>query len=157
MIRYSLSCKKGHAFEAWFRSGEDYDRQAKRGLVSCAQCGSTKVEKSVMAPSVPATTRRKGSGEGPPATKSAEPNRQMMTTSTPDQAEMMAALRKMRDHVVSKSEYVGPKFAEEARKIHYEESPVRGIYGEASAEDVRSLHEEGVECYPLPTLPEDNN
>lgn len=160
MIRYSLACKDGHGFEAWFPSAADYDKQVKRGLVSCVQCGSTKVEKAVMAPSVSSRTRRKGAAEPPTPSASppaAAPATRLAAAPSPEHAEMLAALRRLREEVVAKSDYVGPRFAEEARKIHYGEEPARGIYGEASGEDVKALHEEGVACYPLPELPEDKN
>ncbi len=155
MIRYSLQCDKGHAFEGWFRSSDDFDRQRKRGLVSCALCDSTKVNKSLMAPSVSASTRRKGgrAAAAVPATSSP----QQAAPASAEQKEALSRLRQLRDEIVGKSEYVGPRFAEEARKIHFEDAPARGIYGEASADEVKSLHEDGVECYPLPTFPEDKN
>jgi hypothetical protein len=160
MIRYSLACKDGHAFEAWFPSAAAYDKQVKRGLVSCAHCGSTQVEKSIMAPNVSSRTRRKGVAEpAAPVATAPEPAAatRLATAPSPEQAEMLSTLRRLREEVVAKSEYVGPRFAEEARKIHYGEEPARGIYGEASGDDVKALHEEGVACYPLPELPEDKN
>lgn len=150
MIRYALRCKKGHEFEGWFKGSADYERQEKRGLVSCPSCGSNKVERAVMAPAV--------------ATKGAVAPVQVARTAGPQdakraeiQAEMMTLMRKLRTEVEKNADYVGPQFAEEARKIHYEEAPARGIYGEASPDDVKSLKEEGIEFYPLPVLPEDQN
>jgi hypothetical protein len=147
MIRYRLQCEKGHQFEAWFKSSTAYDRQVKRGLVNCADCGSAEVSKAIMAPAV-------SSG-----TKSSEvtiANRQAAASST-KQAELLALMRRIRAEVENNAEYVGPKFAEEARKIHYEEVEARGIYGEASLEEAQSLQEEGIDFYPLPKVPEDNN
>jgi hypothetical protein len=66
-------------------------------------------------------------------------------------------MRKLRDEVIAKSEYVGPRFAEEARKIHNEEVEERGIYGEATPSEVKDLAEDGIEIYPIPVLPEDHN
>lgn len=147
MIKYQLSCSKGHQFEAWFNNSAAFDRQAKRGLVSCADCGSTKVSKSIMAPQVARRDR---------ATSTPVPA--MNATAAPTApAEMVEALRKLRAAVIENAENVGPKFAEEARKIHYKETEARGIYGDASPSDVKALHEEGIECYPLPRLPEDQN
>lgn len=150
MIRYTLRCKKGHEFEGWFKGSADYERQEKRGLVSCPSCGSSKVERAVMAPAVatkgeaaPVQVARTG---GPQDAKRAEIH-----------AEMMTLMRKLRSEVEKSADYVGPQFAEEARKIHYEEAPARGIYGEASPDDVKSLKDEGIEFYPLPVLPEDQN
>jgi len=135
MIVFNLQCRKGHGFEGWFKSGADFDRQAKRGLVECPSCGSTKVAKALSAPRL-AGTRKSRKAAVPaeaPATQAA--------MATDPAAAKLAELQ----------------FAEEARKIHYEEAPARGIYGEASPDDVKSLKEEGIEFYPLPVLPEDQN
>lgn len=148
MIRYRLSCQKSHEFEAWFKSSTDFDRQSKRKLVRCPECGSSKVTKAMMAPNV--------------ATGRAE--RTEITVANSEAAalaekkrELMALMRKLRSEVEKNAEYVGPRFAEEARKMHYEEVEKRGIYGEASLEEARELHDEGVEFFPLPRLPEDQN
>jgi len=147
MIRYALQCRKGHAFEAWFKSSGAFDEQAKSGKVLCAVCGSKKVEKALMAPNVAVRSE----DSVPVAQTPANPARDTM------RREMMALMRKLRSEVEKNAEYVGPQFADEARKIHHEEAPARGIYGEASPEDVRGLQEEGIEFYPLPRLPEDQN
>jgi hypothetical protein len=147
MIRYALECKKGHRFEAWFQSSAAYDDQAKTGKVTCAVCGSKKVAKSLMAPNV--ATRE--TTAVPVAQTPADEGQDAM------RRELVSLMRKIRTEVEKNAEYVGPQFAEEARKIHYEEAPARGIYGEASADDVQSLREEGVAFYPLPKLPEEQN
>ncbi len=155
MIKFNLQCQKGHTFESWFNSSSVYDKMIKRGQVDCPLCGSRKVDKAIMAPNVVAggeKRARKAVAAPPPTPASAEASQQMML-----QKELMSAMRRIRAEVEAKAEYVGPKFAEEARKIHYEETPSRGIYGEASTQEVKALHEEGVECYPLPVLPEDRN
>jgi hypothetical protein len=169
MIKYAVQCKKGHGFEAWFQNSAAFDTQTKRGLVACPECGSTKVEKALMAPHVSASTRNKGSTIAPRASINRDERETTVAPaeSTASQvvaspavtipAEMAEVLRKIRREVEAKSEYVGPKFAEEARKIHYEEAPERGIYGEASLADVKALHDEGIDCLPLPILPEDRN
>lgn len=149
MIKFQLACKSGHTFEAWFKSGTDYDRQAKRGLVACPDCGSAKVAKAIMAPRV---ARRDRDHAKPVRTTNAP----AVAAQSPP-AEMLAVMRKIRDEVVKNAENVGPRFAEEARKIHHGETESRGIYGEASPRDVKELSEEGIECYPLPRLPEDQN
>lgn len=131
MIRYALRCERGHEFEAWFGNSAAFDSQAARGQVACPQCGNTKVSKAPMAPSI--------------ASKS------------PSAERVRAAMKELRDHVTANSEYVGDRFASEARKIHYEEVEPRGIHGEATAEEVKELTEEGVEVHPLPRLPEDSN
>lgn len=147
MIRYTLECRKGHEFEAWFRSSSVYDEQVANGQVVCAVCGSKKVKKSLMAPNVATRSKKTVPVAQTPADEGHDSARR----------ELMALMRKVRAEVEKTAEYVGPQFAEEARKIHHEEAPARGIYGEASPDDVRALREEGVEFYPLPKLPEDHN
>lgn len=142
MIRYALACEAGHAFESWFRSSDDFDTQAKRGLVSCPHCGSTRVEKQIMAPAV------KSAGE-----EVARP----VALADPRDAEMRNLLRAYRQFVEKNAEHVGDRFAEEARKIHFGESDERAIYGEATPSEVRELREEGVEVAPLPILPDERN
>ena len=142
MISFGLICDNDHEFDGWFSSSVDFDEQAERGLVMCPSCGSSKVSKSLMAPSV-STGRRK----------------ERLNVATMDAArrEVLGEMKKLREQIVSNSEDVGKDFPEEARKIHYGESEVRGIYGEATRDDVESLLEEGVEIAPLPILPDDAN
>lgn len=144
MIRYRLKCAKDHVFEAWFRNSADYDAQVAGGRVTCPLCGSKRVAKTLMAPSIAAS----GPGErGPGAARDRERLK----------SEMIRVMQDIRREVEAKAEYVGPKFAEEARKIHYDEAPSRGIYGEATAAEAQELSEEGVTFLPLPKLPEDAN
>jgi hypothetical protein len=147
MIRYDLICDKGHEFDGWFRDSATYDKQARRGFVSCSVCGSSKVEKQLMAPGIPAKSNRKDEG----------PQRMVAGPVDPRVAMMMKMMREMRQHVEENADYVGDKFAEEARKIHFAEAEARGIYGEATAEEATALIEEGIEVFPLPRLPEDGN
>jgi len=161
MIRYSLRCKKGHEFEAWFRSGADYDN----GVGSaCPMCGSKKVEKALMAP---ALARSANVGK-PEKSEKPETSAKLEASKTPDRVTLAAApdprlkamreaLKEIRRHVVENAEHVGPRFAEEARKIHYDEIEPRAIYGEATGEEAQALADEGIEFQPLPTLPEDQN
>ena len=161
MIKYSVQCKTGHGFEAWFPSSDAFDKQAKRGLVSCPDCGSTQVTKALMAPAVSAKTRKKGAAvpararTRPELAAIADGGEGAQRVAMP--GDMPEILRKIRAEIEAKSEYVGPRFAEEARKIHFDEAPQRGIHGEASIADVKSLLEDGIECLPLPVLPEDRN
>ena len=141
MIRFSLHCDHGHEFEAWFRSNDDFDTQKKRGFVECPECGSAKVEKALMAPAV-STSRR----QEKIAVAMGEAQKQAM-------AELKTLSRKMREN----ADYVGDKFAEEARKIHFGETDPRGIYGEATPDEARSLAEDGVEFLPIPVFPDDRN
>ena len=146
MIKFSLACETGHEFDGWFGSSEDYETQQKRGLIACPVCDTTKVSKSLMAPSV-STARKK------------ESRNQAIAVATAHHAktEMMAKLREIRDEITKNADNVGEKFPEEARKIHYGESERRAIYGEAGLQDVKELVDEGVEIAPLPVLPEDAN
>ena len=147
MIHYDLICDKGHAFDGWFRNSAAYDEQAAKGLVSCSVCGSAKVEKQLMAPGIPAKSNRKDDA----------PKQMIAGPVDPRLAIMMQMVREMRKHVEENAEYVGERFAEEARKIHYEEAAHRGIYGEASPDEAKALIEEGIAVHPLPRLPEDGN
>ena len=130
MIRYALRCDQGHDFDGWFRSSEAFDTTRAAGHVACTQCGSAKVEKSLMAPAVPAA--RKGD-----------------TAMTPAEA----ALHALRQQVEANSDYVGLKFVDEARAMHEGRTPTRAIHGEAKIEEARKLIEEGVPVAPLPFVP----
>jgi hypothetical protein len=131
MVRYSLSCADGHGFESWFQSAKAFDDLATRGLLSCAECGSSKVEKALMAPSV--------------ATRDAP----LAAPKDPREA-MLAAMRR---HVEQNSDYVGLSFATEARKMHLGEAPERSIWGEAKPEEAKALLEDGIPVAPLPFVP----
>ena len=141
MIRFSLVCDKDHDFEAWFRSNDDFDTQMKRGFVECPACGSKKVGKALMAPSV-STGRKK---------------EQIALAMGEAQKQALAQLKAMAEKVRENADYVGDKFAEEARKIHFGETEARGIYGEATLDEARSLAEDGVEFMPIPVFPDDRN
>jgi hypothetical protein len=133
MIRYALRCDSDHGFESWFGSAEAYDRLRAAGHVACPDCGSTTVEKALMAPSV-------------------APSRMAEALGAPrDPRE--AALAELRRRVEENSEYVGLEFAAEARRIHDGEAPERSIYGEAKPDEARRLIEDGVPVAPLPFLP----
>ena len=156
MIRYSLRCDRGHAFESWFQSSSAYDSQVKRKLVTCPACGSAKVEKAIMAPQIVSKKSRDSAAPAPAAaTDSAAP------ASTPlmmaQERELRAKLKELRDHIVKNADNVGERFPNEARKMHYGDIEHRPIYGEASPDEARSLIEEGVEVSPLPVLPDDRN
>ncbi len=187
MIKYSLICPKSHTFEGWFPSSAGFDAQVKKKLVTCPQCGSTKITKALMAPRVltaeqKAETREKRAKAVAAAQAIAEaasrgdmpaPAQQQQFAVSPEQREILRELKKMRDALLEKSEYVGPRFAEEARRIHNEgpkaggkrkgkgkgkapEGPL-GIHGEASPADVKSLLEDGIDVFPIPVLPDDKN
>jgi hypothetical protein len=161
VIRYALHCDKGHDFESWFPNSAAYDKQVKRKLVSCPTCGSTKVEKAIMAPRLAradtstALARTDVPAPAPAANEASETAPVAMIS--PQEQEFRAKLKELRDHLISNSDDVGKQFPEEARKMHYGESEVRSIHGEASLEDAKELADEGIELFPLPPLPDERN
>ena len=165
MIRYSLVCERKHEFEIWFKNSADYDKQSKRGLVSCPSCGSEKVEKALMAPSLGRGAKKGRSSppeitapEAPPVeTPSPADNKTPVAMVSPQEREFRAKLKELRDHLTQNAENVGGKFPEQARKMHYGEIEHRSIYGEASPKEAKELLEEGVEFHPLPVLPDEHN
>jgi hypothetical protein len=161
VIRYALACNKGHEFESWFQSSEAYDKQAKRGLVACPLCGSAKVEKALMAPRLKRTDKTSPRAEPahaePAAAPAAAPEKTPVAIMSDRERELRRKLKELREHLTKSADYVGPKFPEEARKMHYGEIEHRSIYGEASPQDAKELHEEGIEFHPLPVLPDERN
>ena len=160
MIHYRLLCENGHGFDGWFRDSAAFDEQASAGLLECPTCASTKVQRALMAPAIPkkgrpARARAEAPPEPPkPAAQPAPPAPvppPAMAARMP--AELRAALAKLRAEVERTCDYVGPAFAEEARKIHRGESERRGIYGETSPEEAEALREEGVEFASVPWVP----
>ena len=159
MIRYNLVCDKRHEFESWFPSSAAYEKQAKRKLIECPLCGSTKVESAIMAPNLasqgqehvrlkrPSKRRRRRRAEAPTP----------VAMISPQEREFRTKLKELRDHLTANADNVGKKFPEEARKMHYGETEHRSIYGEASPQDAKDLHEEGIEFHPLPMLPDERN
>jgi len=133
MIRYTLTCENDHRFESWFQSSSAYDDLEKAGHLSCAVCGSAKVSRALMAPSVPA----KG-------------NKADLSAPASDAEQ---ALTKMRKEIEDNSDYVGLGFAQEARKMHDGEVPERAIYGEAKLDEAKKLIDDGVPVTPLPFTP----
>ncbi len=157
MIRYALRCEKDHAFEAWFRSGADYDRLADAGGVACAVCGSVRVEKAPMAPSIGRAGKDRAALPPPEAPAPAAAPDKAQLVADPRQRALIEAMRELRQKITENADYVGDKFAEEARKIHYQETEPRGIYGEATREEAEELAEEGVAFAPLPPVPDERN
>jgi hypothetical protein len=131
MILFDLRCKDGHGFEAWFRDGATYEDQAAAGAIACPVCGDTGVTKALMAPAV-----------------SSRPKMDARQA-----AEAMRLLRKVQNHIEKNFDHVGPRFAEEARKMHYGEAERRSIYGEASTAEAKELRNEGIEVNQIPWLP----
>ncbi len=133
MILFKLKCAAEHEFEGWFRDGATYERQAKRGLIACPSCGDTAIEKAPMAPRLGRSARQE---KAPPS---------------PEQLRHM--LQQLRRHVETTCDYVGERFAEEARRIHHGDADARGIYGETSDAESRALADEGIEVARLPWVP----
>jgi hypothetical protein len=156
MIRYALTCDQGHAFESWFQNSGAYDKQVRRGLVTCPVCGSAKVEKTIMAPRVAGAKKRSDAAPAELPSPSAEAPAPVAMLS-PQEREFRKKLKELREHLTKSADYVGPKFPEEARKMHYGEIEHRSIYGEATPDQARELHEEGIEFHPLPVLPDERN
>ena len=156
MIRYALVCAKGHSFESWFQNSAAYDKQAKQKLVTCPTCGTPKVEKEIMSPRMAGSRRR---DEAPPSSEATgeASEKTPVAMASPQERELRKKLKELREHLTKNADYVGPKFPEEARKMHYGEIDHRSIYGEASPDDAQKLHEEGIEFHPLPVLPDDRN
>src|SRR5260370_30862204 len=163
MIRYTLVCNKRHEFESWFTNSAAYDKQAKRGLVTCPLCGSAKVEKALMAPRLgradapshqeaapaqPSPPHAADNREGkaaPAAAKAPTP----VAMISPQEQEFRQKLRELRDHLVKNAENVGSRFPEYARRMPYGEAEHRSIYGVASPKDRKAMHRGGLEFSPL--------
>jgi len=158
VIHYSLACDKGHSFESWFQNSAAYDKQAKRGLIECPMCGSAKVEKAIMAPRL----ARKDKSTSITVAEDAAPSVPAEATApvamiSPQEHEFRVKLKELRDHLTANADNVVKKFPEVARKMHYGEVEHRSIYGEASPQDAKELHEEGIAFHPLPVLPDERN
>ena len=137
MIRFALSCEQEHGFEGWFRDNATFEQQAEASQIACPTCGGTSVRKAIMAPAVTRTD----------TTSAAQRAQKRM-------AVMMQVMRQVRQHVVTNFENVGPKLAEEARRIHNGEAEKRDIWGQATPDEAKELHEEGIPVLPLPEVPE---
>ena len=161
MIRYTLVCERQHNFESWFANSAAYDKQVKRGLVGCPICGSIKVDKAIMAPRLgrsgkPIDMPQAPPEAAPPAAAPAEAPAPVAMMSSQER-EFRSKLKELRDHLTRNAENVGRKFPEEARKMHYGEIEHRSIFGEASPQEAKDLHEDGIEFHPLPVLPDERN
>ena len=143
MIVYKLTCKNEHSFEAWFKDSDTSEQQLDGGQVLCPSCGTTSVHKALMAPRV---AKRRKQAE-------AAPHQLTNDREAAARAEFIKAVGELRQHVEANCDYVGERFPEEARRIHYGEVDRRDIYGEASPDEARKLRDEGVEVYGIPWLP----
>jgi len=161
MIVFDLKCDSGHQFEAWFKSSSAYEEQLADGHVMCPYCESASITKAPMAPNVAAKGNQSARGDKPseapsmPAVSAPQMDDPVLSGSgDPRLAELAAEAQKvfakLKSHVEENCDYVGNKFAEEARKIHYGESEERGIYGESTKEEAIELLEEGIDVMPIP-------
>lgn len=151
MIRFALRCANAHDFENWFKDGAAYDRMAAAGLVECPQCADTRVAKALMAPAIAKVRGAKGRPEAPEAAPPPAPPAPVAGGPMP--AQVLALLQRVRAEVEKNCDYVGPGFAEEARRIAKGEAAERGIYGEASEAEAEALRDEGIEVAKLPWVP----
>ena len=133
MIKYNLKCESNHNFDAWFSDSSNFDEQNKKNLIFCPKCNSTKIEKNIMAPNI-------GS------------KKQSYTNALKTEKNYEKIIKNVRKHVEKNFEYVGNKFADEARAIHYGEKEEREIYGETSVEEAVDLIEEGINVSPIPGI-----
>ncbi len=169
MIKYMLACDQGHQFESWFSDSLAYEQQAKRGLVECPHCGSIKVEKALMAPSI-STSKRKARNammertgaqgmQDHGTTPDAQPRQEAQPVALLDenQRAMREMIRDLHAKISENSVDVGASFVDQARKMHDGEMPTRAIRGEATLAQAKELWDEGVPVLPVPVLPEDRN
>jgi hypothetical protein len=144
MIKYALGCAEGHAFDSWFPDSAAYDKQRKRGFVACPECGSTRVDKAIMAPAVVGAERA-----------AVEAGPEIVVDDRRKRAREF--FLRMRREIEANTDDVGAKFPQVARAIHLGEEPERGIRGRASPAEARSLLEDGIGVLPLPMLEDELN
>jgi hypothetical protein len=149
MIVFNLGCGKGHRFDGWFASSEQYESQQRRGMLECPVCGDKAIKKLLSAPrlnlnggSGPTESGDEPAGKKLPVTAEAAERTRMLAAQT----EFYKQLKEM----LETSDDVGDRFAEEARRIHYKETPARHIHGVTTREEAVELLEEGVSVLPLP-------
>ena len=136
MINYTLKCDQNHTFDSWFKSAEAFEMLVKKSMVVCSECGSTKINKAIMAPSV--STSRQKDNKPPELEK---------------KSKLKNDILELKKKIEANSEYVGNNFANEARSMYLGETPERSIYGEAKADDAKKLIDDGIPVMPLPFLP----
>ena len=149
MIHYQLQCGQSHGFDGWFKDSASFEKQAKRGLIECPECGGTDVERALMAPAVSKRQSMPVPVEAP-APAAPEPP---AVAAARIPAQVLAALQRVRAEVEKNCEYVGPEFADKARAMHRGEVEAKPIYGETSEEQAESLVEEGIEVAQIPWVP----
>ena len=149
MIKYALVCEKSHSFESWFPDSESFERLARRGLVACPECDSTRVSKALMAPAVLGAKKAQTAAEAtPPANVALFDERQQR---------LRELAKELRQEIIAKTDDVGRRFPDEARAIHAGDAPVRSIRGQATVEEAKALLDEGVGVLPIPHVPDELN
>ena len=144
MIKYALGCAEGHAFDSWFPDSAAYEKQRKRGFVACPECGSTRVDKAIMAPAVVGGERT-----------AVEAGPEIVVDDRHRRAREF--FLRMRREIEANTDDVGAKFPQVVRAIHLGEEPERAIRGRATVEEARSLVEDGIGVLPLPMLEDELN
>lgn len=152
MIHYQLQCREAHGFDGWFRDSGAFEAQAEKGLIACPRCGDTQVSRALMAPAVAKGAAAPAASElpAPPGQPPSQPPA-VAGHAMPDHVRAM--LQRLRADVERTCDYVGPQFAEEARRMHAGESDRRGIYGETTPEQAEALAEDGIEVARIPWVP----
>jgi hypothetical protein len=158
MIHYQLRCGQAHEFDGWFKDSGSFEKQAKRGLVECPECGGTDVVRALMAPALAKRSALPVPVEAPapPAVQPAGGAEKVVSAVAPPTrlpAQMLAALQRMRAEVEKHCDYVGPDFADQARAMHRGEVEPKSIYGETTEEQAESLAEEGIAVAKIPWVP----
>ena len=160
MIKYALICEADHEFESWFPDSAAYDKQVKRGLVTCPVCDSAKISKAIMAPNVARKDKDRvviaADNDDTPSVPAA-PAPQNIALLDEQQQQLRGMIRELHEKIVANTDDVGENFPEEARKMHDGETPARSIRGKASFEEARELLEDGIPVLPIPDLPEERN
>ena len=151
MIHYQLRCAADHGFDGWFKDSAAFEAQSRRGLVICPECGDTRGNRALMAPAIGRKRVTLDAAAAPEPAPKPEPVPEKVGAVMPDQ--VRAVLQRIRAEVERTSDYVGPGFAEEARRIHRGESEKRSIYGESTPEQAESLADEGIEVARIPWVP----
>jgi hypothetical protein len=157
MIKYALICDSDHEFDSWFRDSASFDKQAKRGLVSCPVCHSAKVSKAVMAPRIARPALPPPEAAPPADSPVADAKAQPVALLDEREKVLRDAIRNLRQMIEANTDDVGRGFSEEARRMHHGEIPARSIRGQASLEEARALLDEGIEVMPVPLLPDERN
>jgi hypothetical protein len=153
MIHYQLRCSQAHAFDGWFKDSASFEKQAKRGLIECPECGGTDVERALMAPALAKRESVSVPAEMVSAPVAAPPAAPTKVAAARLPAQLMAALQRMRAEVEKNCDYVGPDFADQARAMQRGEIEPKGIYGETTDEQAESLEAEGINVAKIPWVP----